>query len=130
MKLWDGNEVTVYYQAAGPYVFNQMLTADECVSPYKEQRRNDGKMPLCTVLNGGFNAGSERYTQCYPQIIYELNDNGRMMATISESPTLIPCWSGHGLENFSEDIPTDLENSSYGRWYWNENKNDNYLVWR
>lgn len=117
MKLWDGSEVQVYYQAPGQYVFNITVTEDEYPFSKPQNRR-----PLCTLLNGGWNPGNPcRELPDYPDIIYELNDNGRMTATIRESPTFIPCWTGRGIYGTIPEEAVDLFNTDYGKWYWNEN---------
>lgn len=120
MKLYDGSEVIVYYQAPGQYVFNISLTADEIPYAYWNDKLYR-KVPLCTILNGGFNPGitGGSDVNAYPEILYQLNDNGHMIATIMESPTLIPVWSGDGYQDQQE--PIDLFNSDYGKWYWNVN---------
>lgn len=120
MKLYDGSEVIVYNQAPGQYVYNIMLTADETKGAYWNDMLYQ-KVPLCTIMNGGFNAGviPDSNVNLYPEIMYQINDGGYMTATIMESPTFIPVWSGTGYQEQGE--PIDLFDTDYGKWYWNVN---------
>lgn len=120
MKLYDGSEVIVYNQAPGQYVYNIMLTADETKGAYWNDMLYQ-KVPLCTIMNGVFNAGviPDSNVNLYPEIMYQINDGGYMTATIMESPTFIPVWSGTGYQE--QDEPIDLFDTDYGKWYWNVN---------
>lgn len=120
MKLYDGSEVIVYNQAPGQYVYNIMLTADETKGAYWNDMLYQ-KVPLCTIMNGGFNVGviPDSNVNLYPEIMYQINDGGYMTATIMESPTFIPVWSGTGYQE--QDEPIDLFDTDYGKWYWNVN---------
>lgn len=120
MKLYDGSEVIVYNQAPGQYVYNIMLTADETKGAYWNDMLYQ-KVPLCTIMNGGFNAGviPDSNVNLYPEIMYQINDGGYMTATIMESPAFIPVWSGTGYQE--QDEPIDLFDTDYGKWYWNVN---------
>lgn len=120
MKLYDGSEVIVYNQAPGQYVYNIMLTADETKGAYWNDMLYQ-KVPLCTIMNGGFNTGviPDSNVNLYPEIMYQINDGGYMTATIMESPTFIPVWSGTGYQEQVE--PIDLFDTDYGKWYWNVN---------
>ena len=120
MKLYDGSEVIVYNQAPGQYVYNIMLTADDAKGAYWNDRLYQ-KVPLCTIMNGGFNAGviPDSNVNLYPEIMYRINDRGYMTATMMESPTFTPVWSGTGYQEQTE--PIDLFDTDYGKWYWNVN---------
>lgn len=115
ITLYDGSKVGVYFQAEGEFVFNQILTADECVGDnIWYSPANTVYTPVCTLLNGGNNA-SGGLNLSVPTISYGLNDNGRLVAVWNDSPTLIPCWTGE-------------DDTDYGKLYWIENYNGKNII--